>query len=829
MVILGTRAALASAVMGVLLSANAIAGSGGAGSGAVAPVQTATPDAQADDQASATQTLSTIVVTGSRARAVTEEQSLTPIDVISQQTLTSTGATNLIDALQRVLPSLSTTFSPTQDTSAFQQQVELRGLAPDEVLVLVNGKRWHPGALLSVASTPGQGSQGVDLRTIPIAAIDHIEVLRDSASAQYGSDAIAGVVNIILKSGPRGGDVNVTSGKYAAGDGQSWQGAGDIGFPLAGDRGWMRVAVDYAVQDPTNRAGIDRRVPEIGKTWQLGVLYSHNANMMLNTQYDLTPNVHFYAFGHFSKFFANPPGFYRYGLDTPFPNNPLIGEVYPNGFLPHEHGISLDRSLVLGLKGDRGYFHWDLSVNHGDDRVIYSTVNTVNYAFLNDFGNKQSDFYDGLLKAGENTANLDMTYSLGQNWDLAFGGQWLRDSYKVTPGELGSYYVGTSGVSGGAQGFAGWGPADAISSARRAFSQYVQLQGNFTDKLSTSLAVRHEHYSDFGSNISYGASLRYDFTPQFALRGSASTGFRAPSLTQEHYTQTSLSFLGQGNSLGLPQGIYLTGLVPTTNPIAKLLGATPLKPEKSRSYTIGAVWNPTRDLGFTTDIYRLRVHDIISQSSTINVTNPAVLAYLGANGVANPEFRGVSYFTNAGDIRVLGIDVTGNYTYRFAGGGVLTSTLGASYHKNTVFNVGANPAVLDQFGGLGFQRLSRTQIKGILADTMPRMKLVVGSTYTAGPWSFAATATRYGRITTYAANPSGTGDLTLNARWHVDASISYLYAKRWTFTLGGDNIFNRYPQRLDQTEDLNGVFPFQSNSPGGYQGAYVYARAGYRW
>lgn len=781
------------------------------------------------NQGTAAATLSTIVVTGTRARNVTEEQSLTPIDVIPGSVLRQSGATNLIDALQLTLPSLSTTFSPTSDTGAFQQQVTLRGLAPDEVLVLVNGKRWHPGAILVSAAIAGQGSQGVDLRTIPLSAIDHIEVLRDSASAQYGSDAIAGVVNVILKGGAQGGDVNVMSGKYSAGDGQTWKGTGNFGVPLGGDRGWMRVAVDYDIQDPTNRAGLDRRVPYIGKTWHLGLLYTHNENMMMNSQFDITPNVQFYAFGHFGKFTADPPGFYRYGFNTPFPNNPLMKSVYPDGFLPHEHGVSLDRSLVAGLRGKVGLLHWDISANHGDNRIIYATLNTINYAYLRDFGIAQRDFHDGTLKAGTDTLDADFTYDIGDNWGLAFGAQWLRDSYEVQAGELGSYYVGKPGAPGGAQGFAGWSPQEAVSTARHALSEYVQLQGNITEKLTTSLAVRHENYSDFGSNTSYGGSLRYDFTPRFALRASVSSGFHAPSLTQEEYSEAALSLFDTGNSLGLPPGIYLRGLVPVSNPIARLMGAEPLQPEKSHSYTVGMVWSPAPEFNMTVDAYQVTIGDLIARSSVINTSAPAVLKYLAANGIAAPEFVGISYFTNAASLRVQGIDVVGFYTHKFQSGNVLNLSLGTDYHKNKVFNVAPNPAVLDQFGNIGFQRLARPSILGLLANTIPRMKIIASSDYRVGNWGFHVDAVRFGRVTTYASNPATSPDLTLNARWHVNASVSYNYLDHWRFTVGADNVFNVYPQRLSTTQDLNGVFPFQSNSPGGYQGSFIYVKAGYRW
>lgn len=399
--------------------------------------------------------LKTVIVTGTRAGNRTETSSLTPIDVIPASVLRDTGTIDLTQALARAIPSLNFPFAPASDTFAFQRPFELRGLSPDQVLVLVDGKRWHSGALLLSLGQVGQGSQGVDLNTIPLGAIDHIEVLRDGASAQYGSDALAGVVNIILKKGGKGGDAQVTAGKYSAGDGRQWQGSTDFGIPLGGDKGWVRFTLDQSSQDPTNRAGVDRRIPQLGQKFQYGVVSFKNQNLFLNSQYDFTPAVQFYAFGHYGRRVGEPQAFYRYGTNTPFPNNALVGLVYPDGYRPTEHGVSIDRSLVAGLRGTVNGWHWDISGNYGSNRVFYSTLNTTNYALLNDFGSSPTGFHDGTLTATQQTFDIDISKDMAVSWlanpvTVSFGTQWLRQSYNVEAGELGSYYVGSSGVKGGA-------------------------------------------------------------------------------------------------------------------------------------------------------------------------------------------------------------------------------------------------------------------------------------------------------------------------------------------------------------------------------------------
>ncbi|MEO6799443.1 MAG: TonB-dependent receptor [Rhodanobacter sp.] len=776
--------------------------------------------------------LSAVIVTGTRASNRTESSSLTPIDVIPASVLKQTGTIDLAQALERAIPSLNFPFAPASDTFAFQRPFEMRGLSPDQVLVLVDGKRWHPGALVLSLGQIGQGSQGVDLNTIPLSAIDHIEVLRDGASAQYGSDALSGVVNIILKKGAKGGDVQVTAGQYSAGDGRQWQGSANFGVPL-GDKGWLRLTAEDSNQSPSNRAGVDRRpgLAQLGVKFQYGTVSFKNKNLFLNMQYDLTPGVEFYAFGHYGQRVGEPRGFYRYGSNTAYPNNPLIGLVYPDGFLPREHGDSIDNSLVAGLRGSVNGWRWDVSGNYGANRVSYSTLNSTNYALLNDFGSSPTDFHDGILTARQQTFDIDISKDLAFSWlpnplTLSFGTQYLRQSYDVTAGDPGSYYVGTSGVRGGAQGFAGWGPQDAISVARHDVAEYVQLEGNLTDKFSFSAAGRHEDYSDFGTTTSAALSGRFDFTDTFALRGSGSTGFRAPGLGQQHYSETTSASYGTGNSLGLPPGIYLRGLVPVNNPLAMLLGSEPLTPEKSRNFTAGAVWNPTNALSMSLDAYQITVTNRIALSSSISLSTPAVISYLAANGITNLQYSGLSYFTNAGTVKTQGVDLVTSYRSDFGDDGTLLSTLSYGYHKNKVTDVKPNPAVLNALGVI-FQRLNRSAIKGLLADTAPRSKVILTEDYNVGRWGLTGTLTRYGRITAYGST-SYLDDVIYPHKWLLDLALNY-NRDAWTFTVGADNVLNTYPKRTPVGDDQNGAFPYSSSSPFGFQGAYVYGKVAYHW
>jgi len=784
--------------------------------------------AHAQDTSAAAQkakNLGTVIVTGTRADNRTESSSLTPVDVVSAQLLKQTGTTELSTALARVIPSLTFPRPSAADTADSQRPAQLRGLSPDQVLVLVDGKRWHPGAIILTNGVLGRGSQAVDLNTIPIDAIDHIEVLRDGASAQYGSDAIAGVINIVLKKGADGGDLALSGGQYSAGDGRKWQGSANAGIPLS-DAGWIRFTAQAGHQDYTNRAGPNRTRPQEGVTQRYGDPEVTDRNLMLNGQYDFG-GAQLYAFGHYGKRDSVSPAFFR-NLD----NANAVPSLYPNGYLPLENAQATDRSLVVGIRGKTdGGWRWDVSGNYGGNRVSYATFNTLNRAYLNDFGTTPTRFHDGILDAAQQSLDVDIAKDLSVGWlpndvTLAFGAEYLRQSYRIRAGDPASYYTGTSGFSGGAQGFGGYQPVNAGSHQRHDVAEYVSLETNLTDRLGTSLAVRHEDYSDFGTTTSGALAGRFDFTDRFALRGSASTGFRAPSLAQQFYSYTSSLYFGDGNSLGLPAGIYNTGLVSSTSAIATLLGGEPLKPEKSRNFTFGAVWSPADGLDLSADIYQIRIRDRVTLSSTISTTSPEVRDYLAANGITSTNFSGISYFTNAVDTRTRGIDLVASYLFDVGDGASLHTTVSFNYNKNEVTDVRPNPPVLDALG-VSFRRIDRRDQYGLLADTTPRSKLIFNWLYTSGRWSLDSTLTRYGSFTSYNSTDP-TLDQEFDSKWLFDLALNYSM-DRWMFTVGADNVFDSYPDRVIEASDNNGAMPYSVFSPFGFNGAYVYGKIRYSW
>jgi iron complex outermembrane recepter protein len=793
----------------------------------------AAQDASQTPPANNTKNLQAVIVTGTRSQNRTDSSSLSPIDVIPATQLQSTGSNELATALARLIPSLNFPRPAATDTTDSQRPAQLRGLAPDEVLVLVDGKRWHTSALVNTDGSIGRGSAPVDLNTIPLSAIDHIEVLRDGASAQYGSDAIAGVINIILKHGAQGGSVELDGGQFQRGGGRQWLGSANFGIPLNGDKGWLRISVDDGHQDPTNHGGADVRYPQLGEKQVFGDPSISQHNLFLNAQYDFTSNVQFYAFGSYHERDAISDELYRNPYLYSSSIKTALSAIYPDGYQPLLQARSTDQALVAGVRGTTDGWRWDVSANYGGNRVALNTINTANYAFLHDFGYTPTSFFDGIVSAAQEAVDVDVAKDLSVGWlpnpvTLAFGAEYLRDTYSIGAGDPDSYYVGTSGVSGGAQGFSGYSPINTGSWSRSDIAQYVSLETNLTDKLGTSFSVRHEDYNDFGNTVSGALAARYDFTDRFALRASASTGFRAPSLAQEDYSQVGSLYLTPSSAgPGIAPGVYQTGLLPVSNPVAQLLGAQALRPEKSHNYTVGAVFNPIDPLTLTFDVYQIQIYNRIVLSSTLSGLNdPAVVAYLAAHGITDIAFSSAQYFTNAVNTRTQGGDLVASYRSDFGNDGVLDSTLSYNYNRTQVAGVAPNPPELDALG-LQLERVSYRDIKGLLANSTPRSKLIFNENYTLGHWVFNGNLTRYGSFTAYS-NSTYLLNQTFSPQWVLDLAGSY-NLDNWTFTLGVDNASNSYPDKVIAANNNDGTIPYSEFSPNGFNGRYYYSKVIYHW
>ncbi len=793
-----------------------------------------------DETQEADGSLETVVVTGTRTSTRTVASSPSPIDVITPQVLEATGTTELATALSRALPSLNFPRPAITDGTDAVRPAQLRGLAPDQVLVLVNGKRRHTTALINLNGSQGRGASPVDLNAIPISAIQRVEVLRDGASAQYGSDAIAGVVNIVLKGSGTGGSIALTGGQYSAGDGRTVQLSGDVGFKL-GENGYLHLAAEARDQDQTDRArpfvltpGTTVRpstAPPPGAVVQrYGDPEVEQYAFSANAEVFVDDALSFYGFANASRRDALSNGFYRTAQDAR--NVPAI---YPNGFLPQIRNIAEDRAFVVGLRG-LTVLDWDvdLSYNYGNNDLSFGVENSLNRSIG---PTSQRNFDAGALEITQHVLNLDVSRGFDVSWlvsplNVAWGMEWRGEGFKQTAGELASYVNGGATLPpvppsttptptpSGSQVFPGFQPGDAGDFDRESYSAYIDLEADVTDQFNLGLSVRGEQYSDFGNTTSGKVSARYDFTDRVALRGTVSTGFRAPSLQQQFFRSTATNFIG-----GAPFDIRTFRV---NDSAAVALGAEQLKAEESKNLSLGLVLQPVENLYVTVDAYRIDIDDRIMLSE--NLTSALVRNFLN-NPVLNPgtpgNLGGGRYFTNAIDTSTKGVDIIGTYRWNI-GEGKLDLTAGYNYNKTTVERIAPNPAALTLIDPTAV-RIGRVEV-GRLTVGAPRDKFQFGGAYNAGAWRFGANATRYGEFTVlFGNNPANTSrDQTFDPQWTLDLSGSYALGN-WDFTLGADNVLNDYPDEVLFANSTNGQLPYSASSPNGFNGAYVYGRIGYKW
>ncbi len=761
--------------------------------------------------------LQTVVVTGTRSLNRRSLDSASPVDVIGTKELLSTGSGELATVLSRLLPSMNFARPSGADASDAVRPAQLRGLSPDQTLVLVNGKRRHSSAVVNVNGTLGRGSAPVDLNAIPLAAIDHIEVLRDGAAAQYGSDAIAGVVNIILKKGADGGAAEVVYGQYDKGDGAQKTVRGSTGFKL-GENGWVRVAVEAADTDATNRSFADPR-PAAGPrqgtvTQRYGDPDSRPRTLFVNSQFRINDDVDWYAFANYGERKTSSAATFRTAF-TDATRATLRTSLYPEGFSPLLDSKSVDSSLVTGLRGELAGWRWDASLNYGQNRFSLDVDNSVNYSLG---AASPRSFYAGELTATQALANLDVARDFPVTFmsgplTVAVGAEARHESYEIGAGEANSY------IGSGAQGYAGFRPDNAGKNSRNNQSLYLNLEGDITKQLSGALAVRHEHYSDFGNANSAKASARYAFTPAFALRATASNGFRAPSLAQQFYTITTTnSLLVNGTS-----ALVETGTFPVGSAAARALGAQPLKAERARNLSIGAQWQPTRNWTTSVDLYRIDIDDRVVFSSNLQLANaPALASALAAQGVYVGAAR---YFTNAVDTRTKGVDIVSTYRLNLEQGARADLTLAYNHNDNAVRKIAATPAVLAAQNLLLVDR----QTVSRLTVGSPKDKLSLSGDYTRGAWNGHAVVTRYGKFTV--PQNDATLDQTYEPQWVLDLAASMRIAQQWRLTAGIDNVTNRYPGQVTSLANLNvnGTQPYSVWAPNGFNGRFFYVKAGYTW
>ena len=766
-----------------------------------------------------------VIVTGTRVANRTVAESSAPIDVLTPAMLEATGTTELATALSRALPSLNFPRPAITDGTDAVRPAQLRGLAPDQVLVLINGKRMHTTAMLNLNGSQGRGSSPADMNTIPIAAIERVEVLRDGASAQYGSDAIAGVINIVLKGSAKTGGMAVRAGQYKEGDGTTWQVTADEGMGFADGAGALHLSAQVVRADQTDRArafvgpATPTSAPTDRVVQRFGDPEIRQHALGYNGKITISENMTGYSFGTFSYRNALSNGFFRPAGDT---RN--IPAIYPNGFLPQIRNRAKDQTLVFGLRGKVfDNTRYDLSYNHGHSFISFGVENTLNRSLG---PTSPTQFYAGDLDLTQAVWNLDLSTEFAPASfapiSVAYGLEYRTETFAQGAGDRASWINGGvllpngSPAPGGAQVYPGYRPSDAGQFDRHSHSAYIDLETNPVEALTVGVAGRWEKYSDFGSTSSHKVALRYEFSPAFALRGTYSTGFRAPSLQQQYFQSTSTNFISVPGVGTVPFDIRTFRV---NDPAAIALGAEPLRPEESTNVSLGAVLQPANNLYVTVDAYRIQVKDRVVLSE--NLTSTAVRNFLNRSGF--PDIGGGRYFTNAIDTTTQGVDVVGTYKMTL-GAGAVDWTLGYNRNKTEIDRIAPNPTSLMAIDPTAL-RFGRTET-GRLVVGSPRDKISANAIYRIGAWTLNAAASRYGEFTVRGATPAL--DQTFSPKWVGDLSLGYKLGT-WDFSVGADNILDEYPDEVIFANSTGGQLPYSGSSPFGFNGAFYWARVAKTW
>ncbi len=795
-----------------------------------------------------------IVSVGSRARGRVALKTPVPVDIINSQSMMATGESETGRILQSLAPSFNFPSSSISDGTDAVKPATLRGLGPDQTLVLINGKRRHTSALIHVNTSVGRGTTGVDMNAIPPGTIKRIEVLRDGASAQYGSDAIAGVINIILKDQDDGGDITATAGQTYSGDGENFVASANYGFKLF-NRGHVTVSAEYRDKSNTNRAGktgclqyetngqaacaegntaIDTREAGFDRqNFRIGDSDSEQKSLMVNMALPLRDNSRFYLFATYSDRHNQSAGFYRRAND----HSRTVIELYPDGFLPLINSKIRDYSLLAGT---------DLSVGNGWSIDASMTTGGNSFQFLIDnslnasFGPDSPTSADaGTLKIRQTTLNLDISKSFARA-NIAFGAEWRNERYQIIAGEPVSYENGGQlnrncpgcdinpvTYAPGFQVFRGFSPDNAVDESRNNFAAYTDVEVELLSALLLNVAARYENYSDFGSRINAKAAARYQFSTAIALRGSISSGFRAPSMQQKFFNSTSTQFV-EVNGLSVAQE---RGTFRNDSAVARALDIPELKKETSINYSLGFVTTPMENLTFTADYYLIDISDRIAISGSIPISDnfPLVTA---ATGATDGQF-----FTNMADTKTQGVDLVLNYDVPMPKGQSLKLSLAAN---KTETWIDENSVVSPLAGVDGFVLFS-PQDRSIIEEWQPSSRVNFTVAYDIGNWSMILRNNFYGSYVVCEGacdTPSGDGQniQKFTSKLLTDLQLSYNFdGPDVRLTVGANNLFNIFPDvnRIGQSRAGSiegiitspGVFTYSRRSaPFGHNGGYYYLR-----
>jgi iron complex outermembrane receptor protein len=766
------------------------------------------------------------VTVGSRSLGTAAEKAV-PVDIITEKQIeTASGSAETAQIIESLAPSFNFPRPTISDGTDSVRPATLRSLGPDQMLVLINGKRRHTSALVNVNGTIGRGSTGVDLNAIPASAIEKIEILRDGAAAQYGSDAIAGVLNIVLKSGVSPLQLELQGGTTTHSDGELFD--ADANYGLAVGRGAFHFSGEYRKRHPTNRAGNDTRdqikagdagnnpVKQPSYHWgdaeERDILGFVNGSVPLNDE----GSTNFYLFGGASRRDGVHGGNYRRALQAQ--NWPSI---YPLGFLPLIEPKIVDYSGTAGVRGVFGEkWFWDLSAQYGHDRFDFNITHSLNTSLGPTIPPNQTEFYSGSLVFNQFIGNLDLTRELDAGLagplNVAFGAEFRRENYQELAGEPNSYIAGPSkdqfgGTAGaGAQVFPGFRPSNAVDASRSNVAAYVDVEGNVTSFLRLGLAGRYEHYTDFGNTTDFKGTARVEASKQLVFRAAASTGFRAPSLGQTYFSAISTNFLNVGGTF-VP---FDVGHFRVNSDLARALGAKDLKPEDSVNYSGGFVLSPSNAFDFSADYFHIKIKNrIILSGNFTGASLTPILAPFNATGAR--------FFTNAIDTRTEGVELTANFKADLRSAGILRFQAAYAHSQNTITRIAATPPQLAGFQETLFDRLERRRLE----CAQPRDNARLTGDWRLGDFGAVARASRYGSYCGID-NTLEKDDQTFSAKWLFDVDLSYQLG-HVGFGAGVANIFDTFPDKTITANNNFGIFTYPRNSPFGFNGRYAYLRTSY--
>jgi iron complex outermembrane recepter protein len=760
----------------------------------VAVAQTPSAESTAKDSkpVDATNKLDSIVVIGSRRSNASSTDTTVPVDFIPLAKAAETGGQfDLAQSLQYLSPSFNSTRQTGADGADLVDSAALRGLGSDQTLVLVNGKRRHSTALVNIFGARNRGNTGTDLNAIPLLAIENVQVLRDGAAAQYGSDAIAGVIDIGLKK-RKGCEAAFGFGQYSAGDGKNYLASAYCGFAVGND-GVIALTAEYLDRGRSNRA-------EVGNPRIIGDTAVKSPTIYANGEVATNPNGKLYFTLGLQKRDASSGAFARGGLgsdDIPSRNSAAL---YPDGFVPFINGDVEDRYVTVGHRQQFGEWKGDLSQTYGYNRLQYNITNTLNASIANldltrgGRGLSATSFDAGGFSFSQATTNVDFSRfydGIAKGMNVAFGAEFRRENYAIFAGEAGSYIdadgVGAGG-NAGSQGFPGFQPADVTSRSRNSIAAYLDIETDITAAFKTQAALRYERFSDFGKTLTGKVAASYKLADAALLRSSFSTGFRAPSLQQVFFSSTFTDFIS-----GQPLDVVLA---PNGSAVANAAGIPKLKEEKSKNYTLGITLNPTKELSLTADLYRIDIKDRIVLSGRFDADNyPALGATLARLGVGQAQF-----FVNSVNTKTSGVDLTVSHKGDIAGG-KLSTYLAANYSKTEVTGIKAPPALT------GFEDVLLSERERLFIEQGgPRSKVTLGFDYSIGAWQPELKIIHFGAQTlgTFSGTAAGVPNARYAPKTSADLSLTYKIDANTKITVGGNNVFNVKPSKQDPNETDNG-------------------------